>query len=373
MQHEDGLWHLAKKFDIKNAGVMKKIDAIDALHKAHGVWDFCKDNEPAGNVHRKTRHCPFRLLNVLFSDKFSDDFGRLGDVATASQLTEGDMKSKVFWTRVKEAFLDPDDSCRVLHFTNSEIHQGGIDVNPSKIQQRNWEELLKIHHNVQKCWKEAVGGQTRSGMCDDHFCNFCGGFEDAHCLHKWLEIEPGLTDSMTATLPPNCAVESNEEHVENFMQTQTPSLSSASRHLKEGKTEEMLADVVSKLKAPFRDPQLTKSRQDLLRQEAQQEAKDVAGKDQEIALEGHQQVNSMIREVWKQLEDVTVPGECEGMSKTNLDGCIRRKNQLPVDLGHSAAKPTFSTPSQSQFQQAQQKRRWQLQRGRRLQLRRGKQ
>ena len=146
--HKDGLWHLAKKFNIKNVGAMKKIDVINALSKAHGVWDFCKDNEPTQNVHGKTRHCPFRLLNVIFSDKISDNFGRLGDVSTAGQLAESDTKNEVFWTRVNEAFLDPGNSCGVLHFTNNEVLQGDVDVDPSKIQQHDWEKLSKIHQDV---------------------------------------------------------------------------------------------------------------------------------------------------------------------------------------------------------------------------------
>ena len=217
MTCKDGLWHLAKKFNIDNAGAMKKIDAINALCKAHGVWDFHKNDEPTGNVHRKTRHCPFRLLNVLFSDEFSDNSGRLGDVTKASQPTENDAKDKVFWTRVKEAFPDPDNSCGVSHFANSKVLQGDIDVNPSEIQQHDWEKLSKICHNVQEQWKEAAGRQTRSGAHDDDLHAFCGGFKDACCLHEWPETKPGLADSAAATLPPNCAVESNEDCVADFM------------------------------------------------------------------------------------------------------------------------------------------------------------
>ena len=165
MTCKDGLCHLAKKFDIGNAGNMKKGEVIDALRKAHKMRDLHKAAEPAGNAgSRKTRHCPFRLLNVLFSNKFSDEFGRLGDVATANQLTDDDTKNKVFWTRVEEAFHNPDNGHGVLHFVDDEVLQGDADIDPPEIQQHDWEKLSKICHNVQKQWKEAAGRQTRSGM-----------------------------------------------------------------------------------------------------------------------------------------------------------------------------------------------------------------
>ena len=116
----DGLWHLAKKCDIKSAGVMKRVDAIDALCKAHGVQNFHNDGEPTENVHGKTRHCPSRPLNVLSSDEFSDDFRRLGDVTTAGQLTDNDAKSKVFWASKKLLEIKITTAeCHVLRTTKS--------------------------------------------------------------------------------------------------------------------------------------------------------------------------------------------------------------------------------------------------------------
>ncbi|RLN92004.1 hypothetical protein BBJ28_00019521 [Nothophytophthora sp. Chile5] len=46
----------------------------------------------------KTKHCCPRLLNVLFSDKFSVRFGLLGDKATRQQFDTGDFnKNAVLW------------------------------------------------------------------------------------------------------------------------------------------------------------------------------------------------------------------------------------------------------------------------------------
>ena len=81
MTHKDSLCHLAKKLNVESAGMMKKIEALPEVHL---FWDFHEDNEPTGNVRRKTRHCLIRSLDVLFSGNFAGNFGQLGDVATAS-------------------------------------------------------------------------------------------------------------------------------------------------------------------------------------------------------------------------------------------------------------------------------------------------
>jgi hypothetical protein len=42
----------------------------------------------------KTKHCAFRLLNVLFSDYFAIEFATLGNSATRAQLDNGHFKFK---------------------------------------------------------------------------------------------------------------------------------------------------------------------------------------------------------------------------------------------------------------------------------------
>ena len=69
--------------------------------------------ELASNTHEDNhitshgkRHCAFRLLNVLFSDKFVEDFASLGVVIGKDDLTDKWRNNEPSWTRVEEAFIE---------------------------------------------------------------------------------------------------------------------------------------------------------------------------------------------------------------------------------------------------------------------------
>ena len=47
-----------------------------------------EDTEKGGAT-RKQIQCPFRLLNILFSDEFAADFADLGNIATRQLLDSG--------------------------------------------------------------------------------------------------------------------------------------------------------------------------------------------------------------------------------------------------------------------------------------------
>jgi hypothetical protein len=49
----------------------------------------------------KTKHCNFRLLNILFSDLLSEEFALLGDTATRAAIDKGETNSNdPFWEKV---------------------------------------------------------------------------------------------------------------------------------------------------------------------------------------------------------------------------------------------------------------------------------
>ena len=57
---------------------------------------------------RKKRQCPYRLINILFSDEFLGDFSSVGDTATRAELDSGDTGNNWgFWVRVQGAFKEP--------------------------------------------------------------------------------------------------------------------------------------------------------------------------------------------------------------------------------------------------------------------------
>ncbi|KAG2802773.1 hypothetical protein PC119_g21209 [Phytophthora cactorum] len=53
------------------------------------------------NSERRSKHCPYRLLNVVFSEEFFDKFITSGDTLTRAELDDG---RRVFCDNVAEAF-----------------------------------------------------------------------------------------------------------------------------------------------------------------------------------------------------------------------------------------------------------------------------
>ena len=99
---------------------------------------------------RKTIHCQFRLLNILFSDSMVHDFFSSGNTPTKEDLEHHNVGIKsVFWTTVHSAFMHGiaykygfADKVNFIHpqFENQEI-------DPSKF-------LLHSPHKLYDMWKE---------------------------------------------------------------------------------------------------------------------------------------------------------------------------------------------------------------------------
>jgi len=73
-----------------------------------------KRDMQANNTTRKTSHCAFQLMNVLFSDAIAGDFATIGDVSTRESLDSGKAgNEQAFWEKVELAFgtvCEPNDA-----------------------------------------------------------------------------------------------------------------------------------------------------------------------------------------------------------------------------------------------------------------------
>eukprot|EP00644_Phytophthora_capsici_P009087 jgi/Phyca11/102261/e_gw1.6.607.1 len=136
----------------------------------------------------RSKHCMFRLLNVLFSDEFAERFSRTGDSATRTEL-DGKLLNKKsdIWLDVRTAFVyicPEDDERNEMVFNDDSFFNG---VNPA---------LAKKVHSAKKLhsmWKEVNGNyfeaQTKfscSGQNENEFGNFGGGRGDVLYLRRWL-------------------------------------------------------------------------------------------------------------------------------------------------------------------------------------------
>jgi hypothetical protein len=78
-----------KNYDAARAGIIS-------------VGGTVSDPVPIVKAPIRTKHCNFRLLNILFHDRFATDFATIGDTATRAELDKGETNANnPFWERVK--------------------------------------------------------------------------------------------------------------------------------------------------------------------------------------------------------------------------------------------------------------------------------
>lgn len=68
---------------------------MGAFKANNSVYDEVFDDSTQKNT-RRQMHCPFCLLNILFSDAFSEKFARLGDTASREELDAGKRSDENF-------------------------------------------------------------------------------------------------------------------------------------------------------------------------------------------------------------------------------------------------------------------------------------
>jgi hypothetical protein len=99
---------------IKNAKKGVMAETLVSTHKnfkAYALLSKSNTNE----VPRKEVQCPYRLMNILFSDLFAEDFGNIGNSASRELLDTGTAAhDKHFWTKVQATFTLVNEAYTVL-------------------------------------------------------------------------------------------------------------------------------------------------------------------------------------------------------------------------------------------------------------------
>jgi len=87
--------------------------------------------------------CPYRLLNILFSDAFAERFLQLGNVADHAALDgRKAANNQLFWEGVQEAFEGQDKAYNNLQFADDEVFSELHYINFKKIIPHGWKKLL---------------------------------------------------------------------------------------------------------------------------------------------------------------------------------------------------------------------------------------
>ena len=222
---------------VKNAKKSIMIDHIVRWYRNKQIYDAALlKRDMQASPTRKTLHCAFRLMNVLFSDAFAGDFATIGDVATRESLDSGKAgNEQAFWEKVEVAFgtvcEPPNVDFDQLHFTIDDDAFFGTSghINPSIIVPHTWKKLRAIWKAVNSDYKAALSRFTVSGTHSSDFFSFCLGKLEPYYLRKHLEAKPQLNDMVAADLPDECFLSSEmnaNEMSSKLTSTYTPSSSS---------------------------------------------------------------------------------------------------------------------------------------------------
>ena len=105
---------------VKNTSKESMIEKVVSVYRLKEWYGRLNDDsDPFRTPTRKEPQCPYRLLNVLFSDMFCEGLAQLGNVADWFNLDTGKASNnQLFWEGVQEAFTSPSELIDNLHFNN---------------------------------------------------------------------------------------------------------------------------------------------------------------------------------------------------------------------------------------------------------------
>ena len=111
---------------MKNASKEVMLQKIVSIYKVKERYGKLVDNvEVIFSATRKEPQCPYRLLNILFSDGLSEGLVQLGNMADWAELDTGKASNnQLFWEGVQESFVSQDEFLDNLHFVDDEVISG---------------------------------------------------------------------------------------------------------------------------------------------------------------------------------------------------------------------------------------------------------
>jgi hypothetical protein len=299
---------------------------------------------------RKEVQCSFRLVNILFSDAFADDFATLGNVASRQLLDAGAAgNDQHFWKTVQASFVSADDDPTFdeLAYSDDDILGGQDHIDPSKKLNHDWKKLRAIWKSLNADYKAALTNYTVSGTHDQNFYHFCKGKVAVYYLWKKLQDRPQLNATVQACLPQECGVSSEDSTSiivlgePGFSRSTTSSstmMHSSARNKKKRKDNNKTNEVA----LAIRDFSDSKRRSELAVHKLEFMSREEARRNKEVSLserEGKMKewdfVNANIR-LFREAANGSVensynPGEDEDMEV--LDGLMKRRRKLGKELG----------------------------------------
>ncbi|KAL4172386.1 hypothetical protein KRP22_007554 [Phytophthora ramorum] len=165
---------------LKVRSKMKKDERI-AILKQHDDAQAAMDGIMLGDaglttgtnaVSKRTKHCPYRLINFLFSDEFATRYSQTGDTASRAALDSKQTNAKSnFWQEVRESYVHifPKTHERNLVMFDDELFRG---IDPSVTKPHPPEKLFAMAKELTQKYFAAEQRFTKCGQHENEFRNF---------------------------------------------------------------------------------------------------------------------------------------------------------------------------------------------------------
>ncbi|KUF89295.1 hypothetical protein AM587_10007302 [Phytophthora nicotianae] len=191
----------------------RKQDRVDLLK----AWDSNKEAVQALVVRQRKRSkgvseeeerrsagCMFRLINVLFSDRFFDSFLTSGNLLPRDVLDDG---GSTFWFDVANAFASDTTEYDTL-ISGDAVFE---DIDTSSHMAHSAAKLKRMWKEVSSHFARAEAGSKVSGQGSADFWDFCDGRADVYYLDRWCEHRQAGREFCSAKLYPEDEDDSTQE------------------------------------------------------------------------------------------------------------------------------------------------------------------
>jgi hypothetical protein len=167
-------------YGVKNAKKDNIIESILTTYKNNVAYNTLKEmtmmetginkenivtNQPnQSTAPRKEPQCPYRLMNILFSDDFAEEFGTTANTPHRSTLDTGKAANEVgFWEKIQAAFSISKFDYNVLQFQEDDVFASEALIYPGKIVLHDWKKLRSMWKGINADYKAALTRFTQSG------------------------------------------------------------------------------------------------------------------------------------------------------------------------------------------------------------------
>jgi hypothetical protein len=150
-------------------------------------YDRVKRKHGGENTLPKTKHCIFKILNIVFSDGMFEKFLNTGKVPTKDNFTAATMaNSEEFWRDVCAALAEPvapnsdvkNDAFDKLQFEHPLFHGPAL---ANIYRTKDWSRIGKMFGNLKREYRKVVALSTKSGTNNPDMANYVNGQASVRC------------------------------------------------------------------------------------------------------------------------------------------------------------------------------------------------